>query len=946
MGRKLKRILLCIIAVSCVTTCGNIHADDEDFTEPSAGEETAAEENGQKRSEAEENPEIDAVDVKKYMTKAGSSEGYDVYIYSDETEAAIWRSHGFSDGKKPGSKNKLTEAQKEEKKAAEDEIKRVKKMGDGALIDISTGAVAAELKELGSRKDIKSYISDKGRFIADLDKEPGSLIAVKRIISTLDSKNVFLSDGGRTLERMSSDNKKVEEVLVYDRTEDGMRVYTGDKGRFAWVSEDMGHFFGIYRCATENEELRMLVDDINVNIGLENKATGYIWWSAPIDSTQDTYATDLLVDDLRSSSVMAYGKPESRISNNMLRSNTKDCTMKVTDIKDGIKVTYDYEAAGFSFPVEYTLCQDYLKASLDVDEIEESKSANVATDVRLLGGFGAASDKEDGYFVIPDGCGALVRFNNNRTMAFNSYSQKVYGPDVTNVPVTRGAVTEQIYLPVYGIVKEDNAMLVVAAKGDSNATLSVNTSKQSKTSYNICNFSFTLRGTDTYYMTGNTRKAITVFERGGIKSDDIELRYYPIAEKGADYADIAGRYREYLLDEGGVTVRAKAESAPLYVDLYGGVMKKRPILGIPINMKTSVTGYSQAEEILSRLNSDGVDEMVVSYKNWTSDGIKNKIDTDASPSWTLGGRKKFNSLKDYAEDNDISFYPVSDNRDFYSGNGYFSFTSTAVRVSGNYSRIVSYDRAYGIPDGFKKNMSLISPRYFDKIFSDLSKNYSDAGLEGVSVDSLTASLYGDYGKKAMSRYDTMQTLTDSYEELSSELGDGMLAKTANAYALPYVSHITNVPLTSSRFDIFDEDIPFYQMVIHGVIPYSTKAINGSSDPGDMLLSAVSAGSNLCYDMIWEETSLLKDTEFDVLYYANSRNWTETAAAEYRLLAPILGSVSDKYITDYKTENDGQLITAGYSDGTVIRTDLSERWIEAGGQRYELSQLEKEGDVRF
>ena len=55
-------------------------------------------------------------------------------------------------------------------------------------------------------------------------------------------------------------------------------------------------------------------------------------------------------------------------------------------------------------------------------------------------------------------------------------------------------------------------------------------------------------------------------------------------------------------------------------------MKKRPILGIPINMKTSVTGYSQAEEILSRLNSDGVDEMVVSYKNWTSDGIKNKID--------------------------------------------------------------------------------------------------------------------------------------------------------------------------------------------------------------------------------------------------------------------------------------------------------------------------------
>ena len=41
---------------------------------------------------------------------------------------------------------------------------------------------------------------------------------------------------------------------------------------------------------------------------------------------------------------------------------------------------------------------------------------------------------------------------------------------------------------------------------------------------------------------------------------------------------------------------------------------------------------------------------------------------------------------------------MSDNRDFRSGNGYYSFTDTAVRVSGSYSRIVSYDRAYGIPN--------------------------------------------------------------------------------------------------------------------------------------------------------------------------------------------------------------------------------------------------------
>ena len=103
----------------------------------------------------------------------------------------------------------------------------------------------------------------------------------------------------------------------------------------------------------------------------------------------------------------------------------------------------------------------------------------------------------------------------------------------------------------------------------------------------------------------------------------------------------------YLLDEGGLSIRTKPDSSPMYVDLYGGVMKKRPILGIPINMKTSVTDYSQAKDILSSLSDSGVDEMVVSYKNWTSDGIKNKVDTGASPSWTLGGKKGFGRLTDY-----------------------------------------------------------------------------------------------------------------------------------------------------------------------------------------------------------------------------------------------------------------------------------------------------------
>jgi len=408
--------------------------------------------------------------------------------------------------------------------------------------------------------------------------------------------------------------------------------------------------------------------------------------------------------------------------------------------------------------------------------------------------------------------------------------------------------------------------------------------------------------------------------------------------------DIAECYRSYLTGEAGVPVRAEEGSAPAYIDLYGGVMKKRSVLGIPINMKTAVTKYSDAETILTKLRDSGVDDMVVSYTNWTNNGIKNKVDTGAKPSYTLGGKKKFGELEDFIEDNGFELYPVSDNSDFYSGNGYYSFTGTSVRISGSYSRIVSYDRAYGVPDGRRRNMSLLSPKYYGKVFSKASSSYNKAGLDGISVGSLTTLLYGDYGKKNISRYGAMNRLVDSYAEINEKLENGILADNANAYALPYVSRISGVPLNSSRYDIFDEDIPFYQLVMHGIIPYSSPAINGSSDPEELLLMAAASGSSLSYDMTYAQASKLKDTEFDIYYYANYANWIDTAAAEYKLLAPILKDVSGSTFTGY--ESDNGVVTASYSNGTVVKVDFNNKTIDFNGQLIDVEKYAEEGGIRF
>lgn len=907
--RKIRAAALGILVLSSMTIGGSICAEspavtiDSNINEAKSGERA-------KRYETAEKPDFDSSRMRELFSFAGSSGGLDIYVRED---------------------GNLTE----------DELREAKKIGAAAALYSADGEPAAAFEGLSEKDGKRSFISEKERYIAEISPEG---VSVRAVISTLDNENVFLSDEGETLELLSGDKKKTEASFRRSCEKDGVVTYLEEGGsRFAWVSAEMDQFYGIYRYGAENESFRMLVDDENAVFGLENKNTGYIWWSSPLGAMHDDSATEILADGLRSSVILNYGIPENRSDKNTLRSNTDDCVMTVTDIENGVRVDYDFKKAGFEFPVEYTLEEDYLRASLKVGDIREKKPANIVTEITLMETFGAASSEEEGYFVIPDGSGALIRFNNGRTMEQNAYKQPVYGSDITAVPQNRGAYTRQIYLPVYGIVKGDNALLAVAEKGDSNTSISAKISGQSNTDYNMCSFNFTLRETDTYYMSGKQSQQFTVFEGGEIKSDDIEVRYYPISKENADYADIAARYREYLMEEKGVISRARENSAPLYIDLYGGVEKKRSVLGIPLTMKTAVTSYEQGKRILQELENDGVDEMVVSYKNWTNDGIKNKIDTDAKPSGTLGGRKAFKELMDYMEDKNILFYPVSDNRTFRGGNGYYSFTDTAIRVSGSYSRIVSYDRAYGMPDGSRKNMSLLSPNSYSGLFGDLSEGYEKAGLEGVSAGDMTTALYGDYSKRGASRYEAMKRLVKGYKELNSSMENGILADGANAYALPYVSHIKNVPMTSSRFDIFDEDIPFYQMVIHGVIPYTTEAVNGSPDLSDMLLYAAETGSCLRYDMVYEQPGMLEDTEFDIYYYADSGSWMDEAAEAQRILKPILTSVSGAYITGRKTEHSGSRVTVEYSNGCVITVDHSEGWIEHNGRRIYISREEEGGE---
>lgn len=733
----------------------------------------------------------------------------------------------------------------------------------------------------------------------------------------------------------------------------------------AWKQRTEKDVFAKMRIAAENDNLAFwvwdenkLADDERLEdvFALVNKKNGYVWWSSPINAGGDKLASKVLCKELQSAMVLTSAEPDSRSTSNSRSGDFAKCTIVRKDSPNGITVTYNFKKLGILLPVQYTLCDDYLSVRMDTANITEKFTADkkeenkdkyiIAQALSVLNAFGAADSEEEGYFVIPDGSGALIRFNNQKNNA-KPYSQLIYGADTTAVPKTKGATVEGVSLPMFGICKGKNAMLAVAASGDGNCYLNADVSGigQSNTEYNRCYFQFVLRSQDSYYLGGDNDNPLNVFEKA-LEPVQAEVRYYPLCAEDdinadhspqLDYVDIAARYRQYLTEEQHVRKTAKANDSKLYLDLYGGCLKQKNILGFPVFTKTAMTDFSEMQEILARIRSAGTENLVVSINRWTNEGISGKVDDTAKPAGVLGGRSDFQTLTDFMDSCRIEWYPVVNNTAFYSGNGYHALHDTAVRVSGAFARIVDYEQAYGVPYGEKKTMSLLSPTAFPALYDTLTANYQDAGLHSACIGDMASTLYGDYGKHSTAaRENVKQAIADAAKQLQTTLGT-VLSKDPNAYMLPYTDNISDLPLYSSGFNIFDEDIPLYQMVLHGVIPYATKAVNGSADADRLVLLAAASGSNLHFDMLYSDISETKDTDFDILYYADYAAWLKPAAHDYHFLSTITAAASDSPIISYTAED--HIITTQYANGTKTIVNLDNRSVTLNGKTYCLPEAD-------
>ena len=190
------------------------------------------------------------------------------------------------------------------------------------------------------------------------------------------------------------------------------------------------------------------------------------------------------------------------------------------------------------------------------------------------------------------------------------------------------------------------------------------------------------------------------------------------------------------------------------------------------------------------------------------------------------------------------------------------------------------------------------------------------------------------GRPYFTRTDAKNILGEGYQKLIDS-GLSIMTENANQYVLKYADYIKDVPLYSSNYDIFDYDIPFAQMVLHGLVPFSSKAINKSADAKELRFLSLVTGTPVHYEMMYKNPNKFADSNYDDLYYSNYIGWTDIAAGEYKLFNDIVAQVSDSYITEYERINEYEYQST-FENGTTIYVNIDTQEIKVNGTSYELS----------
>jgi len=582
----------------------------------------------------------------------------------------------------------------------------------------------------------------------------------------------------------------------------------------------------------------------------------------------------------------------------------------------------------FNIDIQYTIEGDQLYVKIPSESIQYDTENFHLLKLMPMEYLGAGKTGTDGYIFIPDGSGALVNFNNsgNKKMLYTTYP--VYGKDFS--VKQEDTIKSSVHFPVLGIDSGDRGLFAIIESGDAIADITCELGNIIHP-YNAAFPTFNIAYKDMFMMSYGTSggedngASVVTVDKNEFKGD-IRVRYSFLSENNSDYSGMAKEYREYLINKEVLKNNSKND-IPFYLEVLGSINKVGKFWGINKRMDIPLTTYKESELIINELLNDDITNINLIYKGWQNGGLNYTAPTKINNIRSLGGNKEFNNLIHRLNQNNIGFFPDVDmmyvyEDEFFDG---FNYRQDSAKMLDKSIAAKSKIRLANSKVNYNTFMFTISPNMLKSYVDKYMDQYNKYDINNISLGSLGNSLNSDFNRKhPVNREQAKALVINQLDKIDNE--NKIMVEGGNAYTLPYVSHIVNIPEDNSKFQIYDEVIPFMQMVLHGYVNYAGSPANLSSDYDEHILKSIETGSSIYFTLAYKNTDELKDSNNNGYYSVEYKNWIDDAKIAYKTVNSVLKEINDQVITKHEMLEKGVYRTT-YENGTKIIVNYTDNEVK-------------------
>jgi hypothetical protein len=657
----------------------------------------------------------------------------------------------------------------------------------------------------------------------------------------------------------------------------------------------------------ENEAFILYIDEAALAFKLFDKASGYLWHSGLDEPAEGDRLNRPWQAFARSGLSIEY--LDARGSSTRVSLTNSEHTLAVTRLGDGLEAQVTFEEYGISVLLRLRLTSYGLRAEVPSASIREGDPRFRLGRLYLFPFLGATrGGSVPGYMVLPDGAGSIIRFAET-TRAENMFYGRYYGPDLGIVGALpydpRVTPPYPISIPVYGLVHGEgqNALLTVVEAGAAYGELQVHPAGV-LTNFNFITSAFIYN--ETYFQATNRAGDGVIVVQRERNNFDVAVEYHLLTGEDANYVGLARRYREVLIERGGLPEpTATNPDIGIRLEFLGGD-KERVLFW---HRFVPMTTVAQMRTILAELE---VRNPQVIYYGWQPFGASSMPPLRVRLEPSLGTLDELRALSEIvaAEGGRLSLY-LAPQAALMGEGGYSARHDLAMTITSSNASSVNRAPAYHFA------LEALARR-FATLAGDAATLLPEAGL---ALNGIGWTLYSDFrgGRARLGRAEA----ATAYRALLSDAPQRLGLYRPNDYLFEVAWAYYDMPLSDNGYIYTDEAVPFLPIVLSGRIPYYGPALNFSANLQADLLRHADYGIYPSFFLTHAATAELLDTPSSWIYTSAYAQWAERIEASYRWLNALLAPVRGQAITARQQLAAGIYATT-YTSGQTVVVNYSER----------------------